>query len=335
MNFRMWIKALRVIPRITKEEWQQLDVISRWLISTRAAVLIMTFISAAIAGLLAFIGTGQLDVIRWLLLAFGLVLAHATNNLLNDWTDHRRGVDKDNYFRTQYGPQPLESGLMTERELLTYAAVTGALALACGVILFILTGWVTLVLIAVGAFFLLFYTWPLKYIGMGELSVIMVWGPLMIGGGYYTLTGMWDWNVVIASLPYALGVTTVIFGKHIDKLPEDKAKGIHTLPVVIGETVSRYVVFGMVALQYLSVIYLVIIGFFSPVMLVALLGLRSLPYVIKIYRNPKPSEAPEWFSKEAWPLYFVAAAFYQNRTYGLAFLLGLILEAVVRTLGWF
>jgi len=98
---------------------------------------------------------------------------------------------------------------------------------------------------------------------------------------------MWDWNVVIASLPYALGVTTVIFGKHIDKLPEDKAKGIHTLPVVIGETVSRYVVFGMVALQYLSVIYLVIIGFFSPVMLVALLGLRSLPYVSQDLSQPQ------------------------------------------------
>jgi len=49
MNVRMWIKALRVIPRITKQEWDELDVIFHWLISTRAAVIIMTFISAAIA----------------------------------------------------------------------------------------------------------------------------------------------------------------------------------------------------------------------------------------------------------------------------------------------
>jgi 1,4-dihydroxy-2-naphthoate octaprenyltransferase len=335
MNFRMWIKALKVIPRISKEEWQTLDVISRWLIATRAAVLIMTFISAAIAGLLTFIRTGQVDIIRWLLLAVGLVLAHATNNLLNDWTDHRKGVDKDNYFRTQYGPQPLEAGLMTERELLTYAAITGSLALASGIALTVMTGWVTLALLATGAFFVLFYTWPLKYIGLGEVAVILVWGPLMIGGGYYTLTGVWDWNVVIASLPYALGVTTVIFGKHIDKLPEDKAKGIHTLPVLLGETASRYAVFGMISLEYLAVIYLVIIGFFSPVMLVVLLGLRSLPRVIQVFSKPKPAEAPEWFAKDTWPLYFVAAAFYQNRSYGLAFLLGLILEAVVKTLGWF
>ena len=43
MNVAMWVKALRVIPRIDKDEWNHLDVISKWLISTRAAVLIMTF----------------------------------------------------------------------------------------------------------------------------------------------------------------------------------------------------------------------------------------------------------------------------------------------------
>ena len=53
MNPSMWLKALRVIPRIDKDEWQKLDVISKWLISTRAAVLIMTFLSAALAGIFA------------------------------------------------------------------------------------------------------------------------------------------------------------------------------------------------------------------------------------------------------------------------------------------
>jgi 1,4-dihydroxy-2-naphthoate octaprenyltransferase len=59
MNFKMWIKALQIIPRIDKQEWDKLDVISRWLIATRAAVLIMTFISAAIAGLLAAVAIGS------------------------------------------------------------------------------------------------------------------------------------------------------------------------------------------------------------------------------------------------------------------------------------
>ena len=84
---------------------------------------------------------------------------------------------------------------------------------------------------------------------MGEIAVLIVWGPLMIGGPYYVMSQQWDWNVVWASLPYVLGVTTVIFGKHIDKRDIDKAKKIYTLPVVLGEKLSRYAVLGMMNLS--------------------------------------------------------------------------------------
>ncbi len=333
MNIAMWGKALRVIPRVSKGEWDGLDVISKWLIATRSAVLIMTFISAAIAGILA-IQAGRFHVLPWLLLTLGLLLAHATNNLLNDLTDYRRGVDHGNYFRTQYGPQPLEQGLMSTRELLTYAGVTGLLALACGAYLVALRGPLALLLLALGALFVLFYTWPLKYIGLGELTVLLVWGPLMVGGGYFVVTGQWSWNVVLASLPYALGPTTVIFGKHIDKLAADQGKAIHTLPVLLGERAARYAALGMMALQYLLVIYLVVVRFFSPVMLVTLLALTALPSVWAVFRRPKPVERPADYPADTWPLWFVALAFGHNRRFGLWFLLGLLLDAALHALGW-
>ena len=328
MNFSMWIKALQIIPQITKAEWQRLDIISRWLISTRAAVLIMTFISATIAGLLA-LRAGQFNPLYWLLTAVGLVFAHALNNLLNDLTDFERGVDKGNYFRTQYGPQVIEQGLMTRKELLGYAAVTGAIALAAGLYLVAMRGPLTLLFLGLGAIFVFFYTWPLKYIGLGEVAVLLVWGPLMIGGGYFVISGQWDWNVVLAGLPYAIGTTTVIYGKHIDKLEADKAKHIRTLPVLIGEKTARLSVQVMFVLMYALVIGLVLTGYFSPVMLVVLLALFSLPGVWKRYSKPRPSAPPE-NEKEGWPLWFVAAAFVHNRRYGLLFLLGLILNVVVK-----
>ena len=82
VNVSMWVKALQAIPRVTKEEWGRLDIISRWLIATRASVLIITFISVGVAGLLA-IRDSAFNLGLWLLLAVGLLLAHATNNLLN------------------------------------------------------------------------------------------------------------------------------------------------------------------------------------------------------------------------------------------------------------
>jgi len=326
MNVTMWRKALQVIPRIGNEEWESLDVISKWLISVRAAVLIMTFLSAAIAGILA-IQDGSFNLGRWLLLSIGLIMAHATNNLLNDYIDYKRGVDQDNYYRSQYGPQVLVHELMTPRQLLTYAAVTGLVALAAGIALILIQGGLTWILLALGAFFVLFYTWPLKYIGLGEIAVLIVWGPLMIGGGYYVITGNWEWNVILASLPYALGVTGVIFGKHIDKFEMDREKKIYTLPVILGEKISRYTALGMMFLQYLMVVYLVITRFFTPLMLIVFFSIPVLLQIIPIFRSPKPEEKPEDYP-DVWPNYFVAAAFVHNRRFGMLFLLVLILNTI-------
>ncbi len=331
MNFAMWRKALKVIPEVSKPEWDRLDVISKWLISTRAAVLIMTFISAALAGLFAW-RDGAFSFLPWLALTFGLILAHASNNIFNDYTDFVRGVDKDNYYRNIYGAQPVASGLMTRRQHLTYFAVTVLIAFALGLYLTAYTGFstTTLILIALGAFFLLFYTWPLKGMALGEVAVLIVWGPLMIGGGYYVLTQQWSWNVVVASLPYVLGVTTVIFGKHIDKLEMDKAKGIHTLPVVIGERASRYAVLAMMIAPYLFTLYLVAVRFFTPVMLIVFLALPTFLKIYPIFLQPKPTTRPE--GQIGWPLYFVGYAFVNNRKFGSLFMFGLLIDVVLRLL---
>jgi len=332
MNTSMWVKALRVIPQINKEEWEELDIISKWLIASRSAVLVITFISAAIAGILA-IREDKFDILLWLAVTFGLVMAHATNNLVNDITDSWKGVDKgDDAFRSQYGPQPIEHGLLTTRQMLVYAAITGSIALAAGIYLVYVRGGITLLLLGLGIFFALLYTWPLKHIGLGEVAVLIVWGPLMIGGGYFVITGEWDWSVTLAGMPYALGATAVIFGKHIDKLETDKKRGLHTLPVILGDRNSRYTAIGMMILQYLLVVILVISRFFTPAMLLVFLAIRKFQLAFKVFSQPKPDQPPEEYPKESWPLWFVAFAFLHNRTYGGFFLLALLIDtALVRT----
>ncbi len=331
IDFAMWRKALNVIPDVTKDEWAQLDVVSRWLISTRAAVLIMTFISAALAGLFA-LRDQAFHFLPWLALTLGLILAHASNNIFNDYTDFIRGVDKDNYYRNLYGAQPIASGLMTRRQHLTYFAITALIAFLLGLYLIWYTGFsaTAWILLGLGAFFLLFYTWPLKGLAMGEVAVLIVWGPLMIGGGHYVLTQEWNWFVVIASLPYVLGVTTVIFGKHIDKLDIDKGKGIHTLPVVIGEKASRYAVLGMMIAPYLFTLYLIIAKFFTPVMLIVFLALPTFLKIYPVFLKPKPESRPE--GQIGWPLYFVGYAFINNRKFGSLFMFGLLLDVALRLL---
>ena len=335
MNIGMWHKALTVIPSVSKTEWDRLDMISKWLISTRAAVLVMTLISAALAGLFAW-RDNSFSFLPWLALTFGLIMAHASNNLFNDFTDYVRGIDQKNYYRAMYGPQPLVDGLMSRRQNLQYFVITAALALCSGLYLawynnFDIPSWT---LLGLGAFFILFYTWPLKHMALGEVAVVIVWGPLMIGGGYYVLSHHWDWNVVWATLPYALGVTTVIFGKHIDKLEIDRQKNIRTLPVLIGEKVARHMVISMMIVPYSLLAYLVATRYFTPLILITFIAIPRLLQVLLAFLKAKPAARPQNFpeGQGGWPLYFAPLAFGYNRSFGTLFVLGLIVDVFSRIL---
>lgn len=327
MNIAMWGKALRVIPKVSKSEWQKLDPIAKWLIATRSAVFLMTVFSAIIGGLLAF-SVGRFDILRFLLCLTGLVLAHATNNLLNDFTDSVRGVDKGNYFRNMYGPQPIEHGLWSKHKMLVVIAGTGIAAAACGVALILLSGISVLWLMLAGAFFVLFYTWPLKLIGLGEIAVLVVWGPLMVGGTYLAITGSWSWSVALIGTIYAIGPTTVLLGKHTDKLKDDKKIKIHTVPVLIGEAAARSLVLALIILELLLTIVLFIIGIVGWPILIILFSIPLIIKIAKVFRRPRPTEKPADFPNEGWPTYLAAHAFYCNQIIGGLFVLGLLLNII-------
>ena len=79
----------------------------------------------------------------------------------------------------------------------------------------------------------------LKELGLGEVAAFVVWGPLMIGGGYYVITGHWSGAAFAASVPPGLGVMSILVGKHIDQRGFDTDHHQRTLPVLLGERTSR------------------------------------------------------------------------------------------------
>ncbi len=328
IDIRMWGRALDRMPRLSEVEWRRLDPVAKWLIACRASVLFMTFTAAALGGLLAW-RAGAFHWDLWIATLFGLLFAHATNNLLNDYTDSRRGVDRDNYYRNQYGVHVLEDGLMSEREFWRYVGVTAGLALLLGGWLIGQRSGLTLSLMLAGGFFVLFYTWPLKYFGLGEPAVLLVWGPLMVGGTFYVLAGTWDWQVAWLSTVFALGPTTVLFGKHIDKLDADSAKGVNTLPVLLGEGRARAWVRSMLLLQYALCIALVATGVAGLPLLLVLIGLPQLPALLRVFRAPKPASPPADYVEGIWPLWFSAHAFGHTRHFTVLFLLGLAADTLL------
>ncbi|MCH8532613.1 MAG: prenyltransferase [Saccharospirillum sp.] len=323
-----WAEVVTKIPRLDAQDWRAMGLAKRWFVATRSAVFVMTLFSAGIGMLLA-VPAAQFDAINAGLVCLGLVLAHATNNLLNDWTDSKKGVDKDNYFRTQYGPQPLEDGLLTERQMLGYIALTGAAALAVGAVLVLRTDLTTLYFMLAGAFFVLFYTWPLKYIGLGEPAVWLVWGPLMVLGSAYVVSGELTAMQLWVSVVYGIGPTSVLLGKHTDKLNQDRAKGVHTLPVILGEQGSRTLTLVLWVMQYGVLTLGVLTGVLSLWFLLVWLALPSFITTVRKFRQPRPTERPADVPEDVWPLYLVAFAFNYNKVFSAMLVLGIVFSLVI------
>jgi 1,4-dihydroxy-2-naphthoate octaprenyltransferase len=337
INFSMWRTAIWTLVKMdSKTEWDKLDVISKWLIATRSGVTLVTVYTCVIAGLLA-LRDNYFSFLPWLVMTLGLFIAHGTNNLLNDYTDFSRGVDSDNYFRTQYGVHPLVQGFWTKPQQLRWFMISGVIAFLSGVFALFYTHFDPIVIgfFAFGALVLLLYTYPLKYYGVGELAIFLIWGPIMVAGVYIVLAlghnGNLDniWYVVLAGVPFGLSVVSINIGKHIDKMKEDAKKGVGTLPVRIGQTAARYVNIVALVLIYLVVLYLVFIPrYFTPVMLIIFFAVNRLITAIKILSKPRPESPPPGFP--FWPTFFSAFNFNHNRLVGGLFILGLIGDTLLR-----
>ena len=183
---------------------------------------------------------------------------------------------------------------------------------------------------AFGAIILLFYTYPLKYVGIGEVSIFIIWGPLMIGGVYFVLTGVWSWMVFLASIPVGLNVVTINLGKHTDKLKEDRVKGVRTLPVLVGETAARYITISAICLSYVVVAYLVFVPrFLTPLMLLVLVAISPAGKALRRLSQPRPDGPPAGYP--IWPRWFSTVCFVHNRVFSNYFVLGLIGDTLIRT----
>jgi len=333
-NLSMWLTALqRPIKLYEKNEWDKLDIITQWLIATRGTVTQVTVMAGMIAGLLAW-RDGHFSWLPWLVMTLGLFFAHSTENLVNDYIDFSRGVDEDNYYRAQYGIHPLVHKFWTRNDWLRWFLIAGTLASLAGVFMLIYTSFspIVLGLFAIGILIIPFYAYPLKYLGLGEILIYINWGLIIIPGVYTVLAGEITPNlgyVALAGLSFGLGFGSFNWGKHVDKIYADQAKGVKTLPVRIGERASRAVNTTALILSYAIILYLVfVVPFFTPAVLLVFLAWPRAWHVIQLLRQPRPTEAPPGF--EFWPRWFSTPQLRHVRLFGGLYILGLIADNLLR-----
>jgi len=322
---RNWGEILRT-QNLSPDE--RIDTISRWLLVTRASVISMTVTSAAIGGLLA-IHAPETSWICFTLAFVGLVLAHAASNMINDYFDMESGVDSAEYVRAESAQHPMLSGLVSKTGLIL--AIAAMILLDLGVLVYLTEarGWPVAAFALLGLFISVFYAAPplaLRRRGLGETGVFLVWGPLMIGGTYFVTTGDFAPWVLVASLPYAILVSAVLIGRHADKLEADSAKGIHTLPVLLGQERSLFLNQLLMISFFLFVVCLVLVGTLGAWTLLIVLAVPKLWKTLGVYQRPPPEAPPPDYP--LWPNSYVVWAFRVTRRAGGLFVLGLLIDAI-------
>jgi len=327
-----WFEILRTCNLPENLTMGDADFVSKWLVITRSCVLSMSLIAGVIGGLLA-LSSGQINWWLWLIATVGILLAHASNNMINDYLDYQNGSDQgEDYPRSLYSPHPIHSGWVSSSRLMLAILIVNLADFLIALYLAFVVGWEVLIFAVLGLFISVFYIAKpvnLKQRTLGELGVFLVWGPLMISGVYFVVTGgyMPVW-VMAASIPYGITVTTVLIGKHIDKIQPDSNAGILTLPVRLGEEKARFL--NQILFMSFQVVLLILVltgtlGFW------VLLTLLAIPKLVREtwpkYSEPKPEEAPPDFP--IWPLWYTPWAFRYNRLAGSLFILGLLLNIVL------
>jgi 1,4-dihydroxy-2-naphthoate octaprenyltransferase len=325
---RLWLGAFAGFYRPNADEVRGLDPVSKFLYSARSVILVISAQAAIIAGLLA----ATEHRFRWLefaLVLVGFVVAHMISNLSNDYFGYKRGHDTPDSPRMRYTVHPLASGVLETRTLLIGLALLGAIGVGITAFFIVERGWTAVAFAAAGVALLLLYDAapvPLKSIGLGEPAVFLVWGPLMVGGGYAMIAGSVSANVFCASIPYGLAVMSILTGKHIDQREFDASKGNRTLPVLLGEKTARALNVATVILMYAAVVALIATGRLTPFAAVIAVALPRGVRAVLVMSRPRPSAAPEGYV--GWPLWYHRVCLMHNRQFGWLYIAGLAAGAL-------
>ncbi|MGA6924055.1 MAG: 1,4-dihydroxy-2-naphthoate octaprenyltransferase, partial [Desulfosarcina sp.] len=247
----------------------------------------------------------------------GAVFLHAAANLTNDYYDVRSGVDTIQASTAQYRPHPLVEGKIQPRSVLTAAILLFALATAIGLWLAAIRGWPLFLIGLVGILASIAYTAPpasYKYVALGELSVFLMWGPLMVEGAYFVQRGSFSAAALWISIPFGVIVALVLLANNLRDIDHDKSRGIRTIAILLGAQKGFVLYAALIFLAYLSILLMVLLG---PLPLWSLLVFFSLPVALKLLKR----------MHEKIPVDADARTAQLDTAFGILLVISLILEA--------
>lgn len=218
-----------------------------WYLAARPKTL-WAGIAPVIVGAAMAIESGGFHAVSAVCALLGSMLIQIGANLANDYFDHAKGADTPD----RIGPtRATQAGLVSPNAMLFATALTFFLACVPGLYIVWRGGWpfvfVGLASILCG----ILYTggpWPLGYLGLGDLFVLIFFGPVAVVGTYYVQTLTFSWDAVLAGLATGCFSIAILTVNNTRDIGQDRAAGKKTLPVRFGRAFGRCEYLAMIIL---------------------------------------------------------------------------------------
>lgn len=231
--------------------------------------------------------TEEVSIFYIVLVFFGATGAHISVNTFNEYFDFRSGLD----LKTERTPFSGGSGTLPENPEL--AGQTLILAIAT----FLLTGLIGVYFLYVMGFSLL----PIGVLGLFVVAAYTPWitrspflcliapglgfGPLMVIGTDFVLTGSYSWTALIVSLVPFFLVNNLLLLNQFPDVEADRSVGRRHFPLIIGRRTSSLIYGAFLILAYTSLVLGVSFGYLPSTSLIGLTVLFvAVPTFIGVYR---------------------------------------------------
>ena len=221
------------------------------------------------------------------LVLIGAVALQAGANTINDYFDHlSRNDELNKEFVRPFsgGSRLIQTGALSPKGMLTISMAMFLIGIGIGLYFTYLKGitifWIGLIGVACGVL----YVAPginLARRGLGEFSIALAFGLCCVNGAYYVQAQILSWEAVVASLPIALLITSVLWINEFPDFNADKAVGKTHWVVRLGKKRAAIGYAILMVFTYLLIITLAL--FFDKVWV--LIGLLTAPVALKAVRN--------------------------------------------------
>jgi len=269
-----------------------LKTLKFWLENARWVALPQSLMPALTAVVLAS-GEADFSVAGAIPAVIGVCAAHLSLNLFDDYFDYKKNKPgiRDTLaragFRARIGKCAyIVSGEATTRQLLAASLAFGSVAGLCGVVIFAYRGtpvlWIVLITVILGLFY---SAEPLRlsYRGMGELTIGLIFGPLLVTGVFLSASGAFDWSAVLIGAALGFFVINILYTHSSLDLDADRSVGKRTLAGLVPTPEGRFrISFILILVPYVIILTGILGGLLSAWHLLSLL---TLPLAAALVRS--------------------------------------------------